>query len=52
MVFARPEDYTCASHAKAPEQGYLSQGSPALALETGQHDARQHPEPTAAVPHL
>lgn len=39
------EQYTCASDVKAPEQDYLSQGSPALAQETVQHDARQRPEP-------
>lgn len=52
MVLVLPEHYTFASDRKAPEQDYLSQGSPALAQETVQHDARQHPEPAAAAPHL
>ena len=52
MVLVLPKHYICASDKKAPEQDYLNQGNPALAQETAQHDARQHPEPTAAVPYL
>lgn len=52
MVSLLPRLHTCASDKKAPEQDCLSQGSPALAQETVQHDAQQRPEPTAAVPHL